>query len=494
MKIAVLGCAHGEIEEIINAIERFENDKDCKIDLLICCGDFQAIRNENDLSCMACPVKYRKLNTFYKYYSGELIVPFPVICIGGNHESSNYFYELYHGGWLAPNIYFLGTTGSIIFGGLRICGISGIFKQHDFNIGQFETLPLSKNEMYSIYHTRKYNIWKLSQLHGNNIDIFLSHDWPSCVWKYGNWYQLIKFKQHFASDCVNDKLGNPALNHLLFQLQPKQWFSGHLHCRYSAIINHKDTQNITRFLATDKFDKSNKRRTFIQVLDFQHPENVIKNEKTGFYKFEYDPIWLAIIKSTNPFMSVTKHTIPLPSINNNLGIRWDYRPNKKEIDDIINRFNGDLTIPNNFIKTASIPNNPNDENLKYQGKPPPFICNPQTKYLMDKLGIIDKLTEKHKSLSSFNNNNNNNGIPYMFNNNNNDDDDEIFKWIESKPKNINKKRIRETQTNDPNEIDLNDINIDNDDPNEIFINDPNEIDINDPNEIHLEPPSKKSRQ
>lgn len=38
-------------------------------------------------------------------------------------------WELYHGGWAAPNIFFLGAAGCVRFGGLRIAGLSGIYKQ-----------------------------------------------------------------------------------------------------------------------------------------------------------------------------------------------------------------------------------------------------------------------------------------------------------------------------------------------------------------------------
>lgn len=30
-------------------------------------GDFQAVRNHQDLQCMAVPDKYKQLGTFYKY-------------------------------------------------------------------------------------------------------------------------------------------------------------------------------------------------------------------------------------------------------------------------------------------------------------------------------------------------------------------------------------------------------------------------------------------
>ena len=43
-----------------------------------------------------------------RYYSGEKKAPVLTIFIGGNHEASNYLQELPYGGWVAPNIYYLG--------------------------------------------------------------------------------------------------------------------------------------------------------------------------------------------------------------------------------------------------------------------------------------------------------------------------------------------------------------------------------------------------
>lgn len=67
MKIAVEGCAHGELETIYNTIAHVEQVQNIKVDLLICCGDFQAVRNLDDLECMAVPRKYRNICSFYKY-------------------------------------------------------------------------------------------------------------------------------------------------------------------------------------------------------------------------------------------------------------------------------------------------------------------------------------------------------------------------------------------------------------------------------------------
>jgi lariat debranching enzyme len=54
----------------------------------------QAVRNESDLQCVNVKPKYRTMNSFWKYYSGEAVAPYPTIFIGGNHEASNYLWEL----------------------------------------------------------------------------------------------------------------------------------------------------------------------------------------------------------------------------------------------------------------------------------------------------------------------------------------------------------------------------------------------------------------
>lgn len=66
MKIAIEGCAHGELEKIYECIETIQNKEGISIDLLICCGDFQSVRNNDDLRAMAVPEKYQNICTFYK--------------------------------------------------------------------------------------------------------------------------------------------------------------------------------------------------------------------------------------------------------------------------------------------------------------------------------------------------------------------------------------------------------------------------------------------
>ena len=55
--------------------------------------------------------------------------------MGGNHEASGYMQELPYGGWIAPRIYYLGHASVVSFAGLRIAGLSGIYKVADYNKG-----------------------------------------------------------------------------------------------------------------------------------------------------------------------------------------------------------------------------------------------------------------------------------------------------------------------------------------------------------------------
>ena len=64
MKIAVEGCCHGALDEIYAALAEKEKVQG-KVDLLLICGDFQSVRNEADMECLACPVKYREHVQFH---------------------------------------------------------------------------------------------------------------------------------------------------------------------------------------------------------------------------------------------------------------------------------------------------------------------------------------------------------------------------------------------------------------------------------------------
>lgn len=66
-QIAVEGCCHGELDAIYEHIADLETRNNYKIDLLLICGDFQAIRNHQDLQCMSVPDKFRQLGSFNEW-------------------------------------------------------------------------------------------------------------------------------------------------------------------------------------------------------------------------------------------------------------------------------------------------------------------------------------------------------------------------------------------------------------------------------------------
>ena len=123
--------------------------------------------------------------------------------------------ELYYGGWVAPNIYFMGYSSVINFRGLRIAGMSGIYNGRNYRRSYDEKLPYNQNDIRSVYHTRELEVMKLCQIK-EKVDIFLSHDWPKGIETYGDTANLLRRKRHFERDvrCVGSlSLSNPTITH-----------------------------------------------------------------------------------------------------------------------------------------------------------------------------------------------------------------------------------------------------------------------------------------
>ncbi|VDN45526.1 unnamed protein product, partial [Dibothriocephalus latus] len=173
----------------------------------------------------------------FRYYSEEVTAPIPTVFVGGNHEASVYLQELPYGGWVAPNIWYMGYAGVVQFAGLRIAGISGIYKQHDYPMGHFERPPYSEATKRSVYHLRSLEVFRLGQL-ARRVDIVLSHDWPRGIHNYGDTMELFQIKPHFREEANANDLGCPPLEQLLCRLRPRYWFSAHLHCKFAAVVAH----------------------------------------------------------------------------------------------------------------------------------------------------------------------------------------------------------------------------------------------------------------
>ncbi|KAI3208998.1 hypothetical protein CBS147311_1719 [Penicillium roqueforti] len=238
VRIAVEGCGHGSLNDIYETVDRQATEKGWdSVDLVIIGGDFQALRNANDATCLSVPDKFKQIGDFHEYYSGGRVAPYLTLFIGGNHEASNHLAELYYGGWVAPNIYFMGAANIIRFGPLRISGMSGIWKGYDYRKTHYERLPYNRDDVSSVYHIRELDVRKLLQVR-TQIDIGLSHDWPKGVEKLGDHATLFRKKSGFKADSDSGKLGSIAAREALNHLRPAYWLSAHLHVRYTAKVSH----------------------------------------------------------------------------------------------------------------------------------------------------------------------------------------------------------------------------------------------------------------
>jgi lariat debranching enzyme len=223
------------LDDIYSSVEHAASLKNWpSVDLVIICGDFQAVRNAQDLNTMSCPPKYRVIGDFHKYYSGEKVAPYLTVFIGGNHEAASHMRELFYGGWAAPNIYYLGAANVLRLGSIRIAGLSGIWKGHDYRKPHYERLPFTDDAVRSFYHVRELDVRKLLQI-GTQVDVGLSHDWPKGMEWLGDHRDLFRKKSFFQADAKSGRLGSPAALSLIDWLRPAYWFSAHMHVKYPAV-------------------------------------------------------------------------------------------------------------------------------------------------------------------------------------------------------------------------------------------------------------------
>ena len=348
--IAVEGCCHGELDSIYAAV--LESSRaGVPVDLLLICGDFESIESESDLENMAVPPKYRHMNCFHEYVTGVKTAPVPTVFVGGNHEASNVLQSLYYGGYVAPNIFFLGFAGVVNFGYLRICGISGIQNDAHYNLGHYERPPYDESSLRSVYHIRELEIYRMAHLRYTSsfvepchvtkkadgvpqrVNIMLSHDWPKYIWQYGNCQELLRRKPGLVTDVQHNRLGSLPLWDLLTQLRPHFWFCAHLHVKFAAVVPWPESsepvsatadqyspstgptcgisaKHATRFLSLDKVLPG---REFLQILTIPPPEEGERNQifnKDSSYTLEWDLEWLGIIQRTHHLLHTFKQRPP----------------------------------------------------------------------------------------------------------------------------------------------------------------------------------------
>ncbi|KAG5339861.1 hypothetical protein C0989_003254 [Termitomyces sp. Mn162] len=355
-------------------------------------------------------------------------------CVLSFNRVDNFKYrsllDRYHGGWLAPNIYFLGHAGSVIVDGLRISGASGIYKENHYQIGYDEQLPYDSQALRSIYHVREYCVRKLSLL--PQPDIFISHDWPNTIEQHGDVQALMKKKRYLQSDIEARNLGSPPFMDLLKTLKPQRWFAAHMHARFEAEVMHNPVVKIansneitieddlfdeespkeisttatklkhkigttvpnapltTKFLA---LDKCLPRRQFLEVLDISCPafDTAKQSLRRPKPNISFDPHWLAITRAFHPMLSLGRKQAPLPdeaearaSVERELQWVNEHVPKK---------LGGKWAVEKcqKFVKTAMSVSPRETGRMKSRTRGPSTYTNPQTVALCDLLEMPNKI-------------------------------------------------------------------------------------------------------
>ena len=289
LNIIITGCIHGSLDKMYKDIKEYSSTSNKNIDMILCTGDFECMRTEKDLTFLSCPEKYREMGDFYKYYTSKAIAPYLTIFIGGNHEASNYLEQNYYGGWVAPNIYYLGRSGLINVKGIRIGGISGIFNKFDYFRGNFEKDEDDiKGDKKTIFHLREFDVVKMSHVK-NKIDIFMTHDWPTNLVSDEDKADVFKKRPHFKNDILEGTLGSFPGEFLLKYLKPSFFICGHMHFYYSNKIN--DTQIYA-------FDKCLNERHYFGLIEVKKSLITMDINDNDIY---IDPEWMAITNTFNQY-------------------------------------------------------------------------------------------------------------------------------------------------------------------------------------------------
>lgn len=349
MRIAIQGCGHGDLNAIYAKLAQLCKETGLP-DALIVCGDFQAIRNGSDLATMACPPRYRQMGDFCEYYTGRRVAPLLTLFIGGNHEASSHLAELYHGGWVAPNIYFLGYANVVRLGELRIGAISGLYHKRDYERGYWESPPYTESAIRSIYHMRAFDVRRLSLLR-EPLNWFISHEWPLGIYDYGDRARLLRIKPHFRTDIGpgGEGIGAAPLRTLLEQLRPRKWYAAHMHVEFKANVPHRDG-HVTEFHALDKCLPHRQHLSIVEVptAASASASSASADANSPPHQLMYDREWLAIVRAMNPLMSF--RSTPQPTLSVDAACLAEHR---KFIDMHVS--DTELVIPRRHERPAHLP-------------------------------------------------------------------------------------------------------------------------------------------
>ncbi len=228
---AAVGDVHGHMDAMVDLVAGWERRSGVELSFVLQVGDFEPHRDERDLATMAAPAKYRKLGDFAAFHSGARLFPWPVHFIGGNHEPYGYLDLIPEGAAVARDCHYLGRVGMVELGGLRVAGLSGIYREESFasrpSIGE---IGVRSNKEYIGF--TEAEIARLLDL--GRVDVLLLHEWPSGIIAEGDASTFEERRRSMRFDGI----GNEHVRMAIDLLEPSLVLCGHMHMAYRSTILH----------------------------------------------------------------------------------------------------------------------------------------------------------------------------------------------------------------------------------------------------------------
>ncbi len=264
LTIAAVGDVHGQHHAMVALVERVSAAAGVRPDIVLQVGDFEPHRCLDDLSSMAAPAKYRKLGDFPDFHAGTARFPWPVVFIGGNHEPYGYLDQVEAGTELSPGCRYLGRAGVLEHRGLRIAGLSGIYRDDCWLGGRppIEEILRTKKKRY-VGYTRADVDRLLDLCSDAPPHVLLLHEWPRLALGEGERVPLWEFLARMGDTAghgedgdelpdlrrIDAVVGAEVALELVQLLEPQLVCCGHVHAPLRSAIPVGDGQVPLRALA-----------------------------------------------------------------------------------------------------------------------------------------------------------------------------------------------------------------------------------------------------
>jgi lariat debranching enzyme len=266
---AAVGDVHGRHHAMVELVGAAAERAGVEVSFVLQVGDFEPHRHAEDLATMAAPARHRQLGDFGDFHDGRSLFPWPVLFVGGNHEPYGFLDTLGPGAEVAPSCRYLGRAGVVELGGLRVAGLSGIFRPDQFESCRphVSLFPTTGNKRF-IGYTRDEIGRLLDACDAGPPDVLLLHEWPRLELGADEIRQINRFvsrQSPFAGPEEEADLpdfhrfrggggiGSEAALELVQLLEPSLVLCGHMHVPLRSTLPGGPNQIPMRALAKVEF-------------------------------------------------------------------------------------------------------------------------------------------------------------------------------------------------------------------------------------------------